>query len=132
MQVLKAVRISLSIPLLFKPYKYDNKLWIDGGSIDNYPIALFKDKLSDVIGILLDDTYEYIETDDFDDTEKYLTRIIKCLGVGTYHRKYDLYENNTIHIKYKTQNSSSWDVSDEYKRELFQIGYETAKKFVNK
>ena len=70
MQVLKAVRISLSIPLLFKPYKYDNKLWIDGGSIDNYPIALFKDKLSDVIGILLDDTYEYIETDDFDDTEK--------------------------------------------------------------
>ncbi len=131
MQVLKAIRISLSIPLIFKPYKYKDKLWIDGACIDNYPIALFKDKLSDTIGILLDEDYENISTDNFDTTEKYLSQILNCLGKGTYHSKYDLYNKNTIHIKCKPDKSSNWDVTNNYKKELFDIGYNTTKKFFN-
>ncbi len=131
MQVLKAIRISLSLPLIFKPYKYKDKLWIDGGCIDNYPIALFKNKLSDTIGILLDEDYEHIETNNFDNTEKYLSQIIKCLGKGTYHSKYDLYDKNTIHIKCKPDKSTNWNISNDYKKQLFEIGYNTAKNFIN-
>lgn len=39
-----AVRISMSIPFLFVPVRYDNKLLVDGGIIDNYPIHIFDGK----------------------------------------------------------------------------------------
>lgn len=36
-----AVRISMSIPFLFEPYKLGDDLYVDGGVIDNYPIHVF-------------------------------------------------------------------------------------------
>jgi NTE family protein len=131
MQILKAIRISTSIPLIFKPYKYKNKLWIDGGCIDNYPIALFKDKLSDVIGILLDEEYEDTHTDNFDTIGKYFNNILKCFGKCSYHNKYDLYQKNTIHIMCKPDNSSNWSIDNDYKDHLFNFAYDTTKKFLN-
>ena len=131
MQILKAIRISISIPLIFKPYKYKDKLWIDGGCIDNYPIALFKDKLSDVVGILIDEEHEYLDSEKFDEIDKYLIRILKCLSKGIYHNKYEQYSKNTIHIKCKPDDTVNWDVTSDYKKDLFTCGYDTAKKFLN-
>lgn len=131
MQILKAIRISISIPIFFKPYIYDNKIWIDGGCIDNYPISLFKDRLQDVIGILLDEQHNFVESDDFDSIDKYIGRIIVCLSKGTVHNKYESYIKNTIHIKCIKDTFESWEISNDLKKKLFNIGFETAKKFLN-
>lgn len=131
MQILKAVRISISIPIIFKPYIYQNNIWIDGGCIDNYPIAMFRDRLHDVVGILIDDQHNFIESDNFDSIDKYIGRIINCLSKGTVHNKYELYLKNTIHIKCESSNSGSWDVTNDYKKKIFNLGYDTAKKFIN-
>ena len=37
-----AIRMSLAIPFLFTPVKYNGHLYIDGGSCDNYPMGIFK------------------------------------------------------------------------------------------
>lgn len=41
MQVYYAVRLSISIPILFKPGKLGNEIYVDGGVLMNFPIHLF-------------------------------------------------------------------------------------------
>lgn len=40
MPVALALRMSISIPFLFVPVKYNGKLYVDGGVIDNFPLHL--------------------------------------------------------------------------------------------
>ena len=44
--VWKAILMSCSIPLIFKPIEWEDKLYVDGGLIDNFP--LFNIKLDDI------------------------------------------------------------------------------------
>jgi predicted acylesterase/phospholipase RssA len=96
MEVLKALRISISIPFFCKPCKYDNKVWIDGACINNYPIELYSDRLNDVIGILVDDNYNYIE--EFEEVDKYILAVLKCICRGLWVNKYDIFKNQTIKL----------------------------------
>lgn len=128
MEVLKAVTISISIPIFCKPYKYDDKIWIDGGCINNYPIEIFSDRLNDVIGILLDDEFEYIK--DFETVDSYIFAVIKCLMKGIWINKYETFKKNTIIIKCKVD-QTTWEISSAIKKKLFVDGYSTAKNYYN-
>ena len=44
MKVWKAVRMSMTVPFLFKPYVYKEKNYIDGGLRHNFPIDLYPSK----------------------------------------------------------------------------------------
>ncbi len=125
MEILKAIRISISIPIFCKPYKYDGKIWIDGGCINNYPIDLFKDKLDDTIGILLDDSYDYIEN--FDEIDSYILNVFKCILRGVSVGKYDTFKKNTIKIICNIDNN--YDISISLKKNIFNEGYTGAKLF---
>lgn len=41
MELWRAIRISISIPLFFKLIEYNNDLYMDGGILSNYPIWIF-------------------------------------------------------------------------------------------
>ena len=41
MPIKEAVRISMSVPILFQPVKHHGDLFVDGGMFDNYPIHVF-------------------------------------------------------------------------------------------
>ncbi len=41
MQIALAIRISCSIPIVFKPVEFDGRLWVDGGCLDNYPMRAY-------------------------------------------------------------------------------------------
>jgi NTE family protein len=127
MEVLDAIRISISIPIIFKPYMYNNKVWIDGGCMNNYPIDLFHDKLNDVIGIYLDEDYYNYEV--FEDVQTYIYQVMKCIFRGLNYNKIEFYKNNTIHIKCKSL--SGWDIQKDDKIRLFDIGYNLAKEKYN-
>jgi predicted acylesterase/phospholipase RssA len=49
MKIWKAVRMSMGIPFLFKPFVYKEKHYVDGGIKHNFPIDLFDS--SDTLGI---------------------------------------------------------------------------------
>lgn len=127
MQVLTAIRISISIPIVFKPYIYNNKVWIDGGCMNNYPIDLFHDKLNDVIGIYLDEDYYNYEI--FEDVQTYIYQVMKCILRGLNYNKIEFYKNYTIHIKCKSL--SGWDIKKKDKIKLYDIGYNLAKEKFN-
>jgi NTE family protein len=103
MPIIKALQISISIPFIFKPYKFENKIWVDGGCMNNYPIDLFMDRLDDVIGIYLDHDYSIIK--EIPDIQNYFLTIIKCVFRGLNYNKLEIFKKNTIRIINKNDNS---------------------------
>jgi NTE family protein len=43
MKIAEAVRMSISIPLFFEPYKLGERLVVDGGILSNYPLSIFNE-----------------------------------------------------------------------------------------
>jgi len=123
MKVIDAIKISISIPLLFKPHFYNNKVWIDGGCMNNYPIDIFNDKLNDVIGIYLDE--EYNNYDVFDDVQIYIQQVMKSILKGLTYYKIEAYKDYTIHIKCSSINT--WDIQRSDKINMYEYGYNLTK-----
>ena len=55
MEVIDALCISSCLPIIFTPFKFDNKLWIDGGTINNFPIEYFYNDMKNTLGITVCD-----------------------------------------------------------------------------
>lgn len=120
MQILKALRITMSIPFIFRPYQYNNKLWVDGGVINNFPIDLFNDKLNDVIGIYLDDVYDNI--DEINEIQDYFIRVFKCMCRGLNYNIIKLFQKYFVHVKCDG-NSTNWDITQQEKKRMYDVGY---------
>lgn len=122
MKVLDALKITMSIPLVFKPVKYKNAFYIDGGAGSNYPIDYFKeDELESVIGILVKNSYEYIEK--FNDHTEYFLQLMNCVFKKVFEINEKLYEKYTYYIETKNISFTEWSIDSEKKIELFEFGY---------
>ena len=122
MKILDALRITMSIPILFKPVKYKNQIFVDGALGNNYPIDYFKEEdLEKIIGINITNSYEYNNI--FNDQIEYFLQIFKCMIKNMMKINNELYDKYTINIKY--QNINDWNIDNEQKIELFNIGYNT-------
>lgn len=122
MKIIDAIRQSCSIPIYMTPVRIDNKYYIDGGCIDNYPINLFKDQLDNVIGINLQTIYDY-ET--IDDIESYLKNIIYVFN------SYIIPDNNDQTIKIKCENYSPvGNLTSQDKTNMFNCGVQTALEYI--
>ena len=123
LELVKAIMMSLSIPLIFCPIKYENDMYVDGGCLNNFPINLFKNNLDNTIGVLIIDSNERIEINDF---ETYMFRVLKCvargLATGGIHSNY---EKHTVEINIEFINSIDFDIDDSTKDKLFLIGFDT-------
>jgi NTE family protein len=118
--ILIALRITMSIPFIFKPVYYDNKLWIDGACLNNYPIDIFDDKLEDVIGIYMEDEDKFIE--DFEDKISYSLQIIKCIFKSMNYQKKKTYDKYTLLLKLDFE-GSLFEMDIINKQKLFNSGY---------
>ncbi len=120
MKVIKAVRISTSVPLYFTPVSFDSKLWVDGAIIDNYPIHLFKHKINQVLGIYISEKKEY---SDINNLEDYFICVIQSLLQGLASKSIKGYENNTIIIRSDKMNLVNTNLSKETIIEMVNYGY---------
>lgn len=123
LQILKAVRMSTAIPWFYTPVNHDNKLYIDGGVIDNYPITIFKDQIHNVLGIYL---LEHDEGSvDINNIEIYSMRVMQCFFNGINCMKRHGYEEHTIDIHMELINILNYDIDKHKKLELYNKGYQT-------
>jgi len=123
MQVLTAVRMSISIPIYFAPVKYQGKMYVDGGCMDNYPIQLFSDCLDEVVGLCLADIKDNVN--DITNIEDLLLHIIQCLFEGVTHYSLKGYEKYSIKISLDKVSVVDFHMDNETKQKLFDIGYKT-------
>lgn len=53
MKISLAIRMSCTIPIMFKPIVMDDQLYLDGGLFNNFPMDFFDENANDVLGINL-------------------------------------------------------------------------------
>lgn len=126
--VIDAVRISISIPLFFTPVVIDNKTYVDGGMMNNYPIDLYDHDLERTIGINVCNDYKT----DYDYPEEYIAAILN-LCMYNYFKKPG-YAKNTIDFECTLNNISStynFDISPKIVDTYIQAGIESAQRFIN-
>lgn len=129
MNVIKALRMSISIPIYFTPVEYDNQMYVDGGCIDNYPIELFTDKLDQVIGIYVNDTKECIEK--INNLEDTLLNTFKSMMEGISLRLLKGYEKYSIIINLSNISFMNLKLNKQQKQELYNIGYSSSINFIS-
>ncbi|MCQ2316684.1 MAG: patatin-like phospholipase family protein [Bacteroidales bacterium] len=95
----RSIRASMAIPFFFRPIRYDNRLLIDGGMVNNFPVRNMQEKgLDIIIGIDLED-YN-IAADSIDSSVSLLTNMmnLSSLEQTEYGRQNcDIYIRPDLH-----------------------------------
>ncbi|WP_299015619.1 patatin-like phospholipase family protein [uncultured Polaribacter sp.] len=118
-----ALRASASIPSILNPVEIDNKLLIDGGVSNNFPVSVMKDKGIDVI-IGVDVEGKLYEKENINSLVAILNQVVsyKMYNKTEQERKkLDVYIHPDIY-KYA---ASDFDKKDE----IMQKGFEKAKEY---
>lgn len=120
LEIIKAIRMSISIPFVFTPIEYNNCLYVDGGITNsfmyNYTIKTLNIKENKIIGVLLND-----EISDNKSFNSYLMNIYYSL----YSHMYDEIDlNNVIFITIKNCNISTFKINKKDIQNMVDIGYQ--------
>jgi hypothetical protein len=130
MKVMDAIRMTTSLPLIFTPVSFENSLYTDGFLTDNFPMQY----LIDLYNFNKSNTFLYPENSIIgcclqsfvptcnDSFDKYIYNIIGCIRNKQKHP----------YSVYIPMNSSPLDLgmNSIKKQELYNIGYNQAKKYV--
>lgn len=134
MPVFLAVQMSMTIPFIFQPIKYNDILYVDGGLTCNFPVRYYHEKLSienqsKVLCFCFDEKNKNENLTIFDE---YLYNILKS-SFNTIEKidKNFAYKNNfnIITIPVNINTSFNLQLSDEIKTELYKSGYDTISLF---
>lgn len=130
MKIAEAVRMSISIPLFFEPYKLGERLVVDGGVLSNYPLFIF-DEPEKTVGFKLISKTSVVPTAP-SSWAGYLASIINTMMDA--HDKEDEKQagyQNTVHIDNAGIPTTKFDLTSIEKSLLFNNGYYAASQFLN-
>jgi len=121
MRVIDAVCMSIAIPFLFEAGKYKGKTYIDGGMMEDVPLAPFLDKKHhEVVCMKLDMNTQ------FQDKISNPKQFIECMIVATIRNRASHYNNKskTININVGDTNIFDFGIDYDAKVRLFMMGFE--------
>lgn len=142
MPVYLAVQMSMAIPLLFKPIEYNGILYVDGAITCNFPINYYIDNV-----VPIEDSFDFekvlafifhgtIEKDNvvksFDD---YVYNIIKCSFSTIQNINIENAKNKKCHvveIESCIKTNLKFELTLDMKKNLYNTGYNSIKKFMDK
>lgn len=119
----KAVRSSMSVPVLFEPYEYGKKLLADGGLVDNLPTDLAYELGADIV-IAVNVIY-------YDDLIKVPKNVIRNLMNSLYISQKEIVRIKTradLVININTSGKLMAIFNKKQTSELIELGYNTTRK----
>lgn len=130
LHVADVVRMSMSIPFFFVPYRLGTEMYVDGGVISNFPAWVFKDVQATESGQLpiLGFRLEADESTEIPNILKFgwvLIGAIQTIGEKLLNKN----TLNVIPIQLPTMGigTTDFDLTDESKEHLYRWGYDRAK-----
>lgn len=124
LSVLTALKMTSSVPLLFPFVEYNDKKYIDGGILDNFPINIFNSQLENVIGL---NVYYELSSNH----NSFIDYILLILGIFYLSKsdKYieDKYKNSVFNFKTSNNNTFNFELTSEKKKEMYYEGYNNIK-----
>ena len=134
MKVSKAVRFSMSIPLVFSFKPFGKHLMVDGSILSED--ALHRNWANDDTPVMCfrlrgEHEYDELKADSFFPIFNYITLLIRTF-MTTISREYinDAFWHNTIVINTGKSSTVDFSMTHEQKLKLFEIGYKTALEIV--
>ncbi len=140
MEVAKAVQISTAIPIFFNVVKWDNKSWVDGGVVDNFPIDYYDcnngSYNNETLGLFLQPS----STNHSKDQEYPVNNLLDLLegiediqlGDNIQQSIKDPEKRNIVYIDTGSISSINFAITDNDKKFLIDNGYEATTNFLNK
>jgi NTE family protein len=130
LKVLKAIKMSLSVPFVFSPEKYKDNYYVDGGLINNFPIELYKNNMETVLGckIITDGELQENINVEIDSFESYAMNIFNCFfgkREETNTRSCEYFEH-IIDIKASDINFINFNLTESDKIHIINLGYDAA------
>lgn len=136
LKVLKAVRMSMSIPFVFTAEKYRGDIYVDGGLTDNYPIRLYDDNLSTVLGVKFVSTRTRADfREDITSFTDYVYNVMFCYSLQKekYSTIVEKYRQQTVYIDADDiAGLVNFELTSEQKLSLIELGYTCASTFFKK
>ncbi len=129
MPVWFAVRMSISVPLVFQPVEFENKTYVDAGIFDNYPIHIFDDEMENTVGLTIDDGKS---DDTYQSIGKYIYHVINSAIFGNSAQKIEKYQDHTIKIKLQDSLFIDFKIDEPKKKEFIAVGREGALEYLNR
>lgn len=133
LRIVRAIRMSIGIPLVFSAIKYKGEIYVDGGVINSYPIKRFEN-LENILGLKLvvngeneGDLDKTVETID-----QYLYHVIHCYILqkelsSTLSYKYT---DHTVFINSNhITHTVNFSLTNDEKKRLIECGYNATKRY---
>lgn len=137
MSVLLALRMSMNIPIIYEPIKYQDQLYVDGALLDPFPIQYIKG--TEKIGLVIydKDEYQFLQNLDVsfipnnDNTVQYIFNLMKIVYVNYLKDKYKKKHKNVIY--YDTEAYTiSFKLDKQFKEVLIEKGEKKIKQHFKK
>lgn len=127
-KIIDALIMSISIPLLFNPIKYNDQYYVDGGLIDNYPITYFENERKETLGILV--SSNTINRFNINNIEDYLVGLCMASFSKLIKNTINNFKKNTV-VVYDNTSFVDFNICDESKIQLLETGYQNTKEFLS-
>jgi NTE family protein len=129
LSIAKAIRMSISLPFIMQPVQYNNKLYIDGGILNNFPLYIF-DNTHKILGIEIADNKAGInQSISIDNFEDYLHSIWGCIYTEFFRTRSQINSNkniNILSIVIDWMGPLQLMLNIDEKIHLYNVGYNTA------
>lgn len=128
MSVLTAIRMSLSIPLIFTPVKYEDNYYVDGCLTNNFAINYCN--LEKTIGITSKCNLGLRS----DSITSYITGLVQILFKNSSKMNFNLIKNNDFMFEVEVSPSEAidFDLNFNTKNRMFDLGNESSEKKIIK
>ena len=137
LSVVEAMRASMAIPFIFKPVKYNNDFFVDGGTVNNYPINYFDLNGTEdgsepkTLGFILYSKDEMLrpEWKPIKDPLDYAKAVFNLIMINTGSALYKKNVDRTVFINCGKIDVMSFNMTKKEKLKLMQSGYEAVKNY---
>jgi len=139
LELYKAIAMSGAVPLLFMPMYDNNKCYIDGGILNNYPLnecIHLNNNMDEILGIKIINNETFEDVNDETILPNYLYNIINKMQMQMNLQKQKTYKDviHTVNCYIENNGFISWnnslyDIS--LRKEYIEVGITSAKNFLN-
>ena len=127
-KVVDVLRMSVSVPFFFEPVSFSDKLYVDGGLTNNYPIEIYKEEIKETLGFLITNK---TKSEKIENVEQYILCILKSTLSYIDYCKMREFKKNTI-LLFDDTGVLNLDITNEKKDQMVELGYQKTLEFFKK
>ena len=137
LELIKAIRMSSNIPIIFSPIEYNNCFYVDGALLDPYPLEYNKNTNKLGLYIVDNDEYKFFLNKNVEFIKEkenvlnYCINIMRVLYSNYLKKNYNFKKKNTIYIKLDIENLT-FEMNKDKKNQIMNKGKKIVNNFFKK